>query len=643
MIAFIFLQINFQQLLGGQPLERFPAALSLIYLVGAALVALLLLLFVVINPRRKSALASEAEENLPDEVRKRLGATAANRALWIFRVVFVFLAFTVYGFHVYWAMYAAEKDPHFAKLGERDIRIKRVSASNLRGWILDRNGDLANTFAFWKVEKRTDDKGRADEDLVREYPLDREMAHLMGTERGAPGLERSLFQRREEATPESYEVVFTLKPKEDTMRDVRITIERELQRYVFELLKDKRGAVVALNPQTGDILAVASNPTFSLNEARDLEKYRQLGENQRDKPLLSRAMREYYVPGSTFKTFTMISAFRAGREGEILTSNGGGYVPFRGSRPITDANGGCEPPYGCAPLNIAQAFEASSNQYFTQMAVLLGRPRLSETANLVGIAPVEKPIDALRAGFYPDIINASNDAVKIAVAPRQSTLVTGKNITLYDLALEGMGQGYAGQMTPFQMALIASAAGNMNGNLMKPKIELERAPEVYSKVLTPQQAAQIRGIMALVTEGGGGTAKVVARMVGPDVRVGGKTGTAEKQVPVYDKKTGKLKTITVKRRDRKTGKIIEVQKTVLEERTDAWFICLAPIENPQIAIAVVVEGGGYGGVTSAPIAANMINKARNLGLLGEQLRPKTAPQQQPTTPKRQPRRPRRPQ
>jgi cell division protein FtsI/penicillin-binding protein 2 len=182
-------------------------------------------------------------------------------------------------------------------------------------------------------------------------------------------------------------------------------------------------------------------------------------------------------------------------------------------------------------------------------------------------------------------------------------------------------------MTPFQMALIAAAAGNLNGNLMKPKIELDRAPEVYSKVLSPQQAAQIRGIMALVTEGGGGTAKVVARMVGPDVRVGGKTGTAEKQVPVYDKKTGKLKTITVKRRDRKTGKIIEVKKTVLEERTDAWFIAIAPLENPQLAIAVVVEGGGYGGVTAAPIAANMINKARAVGLLGEELRPKTQPQQ----------------
>jgi penicillin-binding protein A len=595
MFIFSFLQINFQQLLGGQPLERFPAALSLIYLGGAALIALLLLLTVFFNRRRKSSLAGEAEENLPEEVRKRLGATAANRALWIFRVVFVVLAFTVYGFHVYWAMYAAEKDPHFAKLGERDIRVKRVSASNLRGWILDRNGGLNDSFAYWKVVKRNDEKGRTDEDLVREYPLDKEMAHLMGTERGAPGLERSLFQRREEATPEAYEVVFTLKPKEDTMRDVRTTLDRELQRFAYEQLKDKRGAVVVLNPQTGDILAVASNPTFSLNEAQDLEKYRQLEENQRDRPLLSRAMREYYVPGSTFKTFTMIGAFKNGREGEILTSVGGGYVPFRGSRSITDANGGCEPPYGCGPININQAFEASSNQYFSQMAVLLGTTKLRDTANAVGIAPVEKPIDALRVGFYPDIINASNDAIKGAIAPRQSTLVVGKGITAYDIALEGMGQGYAGQMTPFQMALIAAAAGNLNGNLMKPKIELDRAPEVYSKVLSPQQAAQIRGIMALVTEGGGGTAKVVARMVGPDVRVGGKTGTAEKQVPVYDKKTGKLKTITVKRRDRKTGKIIEVKKTVLEERTDAWFIAIAPLENPQLAIAVVVEGGGYGG------------------------------------------------
>lgn len=637
MLLLFFLQFNLSQLI--KPLERYPALLSLIYLAGVAFVAFVLVLFVLFNRRRKSPLAVEPDENLPEEVRKRLGARSANRSLWVFRVVFVLLAFAVYGFHVYWALYAAEKDPRFAVLEKRDIRVKRVSKSQLSGWILDRDGDLNNAFAYWKIEKNKDRSGREDEDLARVYPADREMSHLLGTERGTPGLEYNLFRNREEPTPEALEVLLDPDIRKDENRDVRLTIDNELQRFAFDQLKDKRGAVVVLNPQNGEVLAVASNPTFSLYEAQDREKFREMDANQRDKPLISRAMREYYVPGSTFKTFTMISAFRAGRQNEILNAFPGGYAPYRNSRPITDANGGCEPPFGCGPLNILQAFEASSNQYFSQMAVLLGTDRMAETARLFGIEPVEKPEDALSVGFIPEIWNASSNNVKNAVALRKSTIVTGKEISTYDLAIQGMGQGYAGQMTPFQLALIAAAAGNQNGNLMKPKIEMERAPEVYSNVLSPQQAAEIRQIMARVTEEPGGTARSIIPILGEGIRVGGKTGTAQKQVPVYDKKTNKPKFIVIKRRNRKTGEITEIKRTVLEKRVDGLFIAIAPLENPQLAIAVLVEniGNSSGGRTAAPIAANMIVKARQEGLLGEALRASAPPaNNQPTTNKPQP-------
>ena len=608
---------------GGQPLERFPALLSLLYLGGMIFVAALLLLFVLTTRRRKSAFAAEADADLPDEVRKRVGSRSANNAIWIFRGAFTILAFVVLGFHTYWALYAAQKDPHFAKLSERDIRVRRVSASNLRGWILDRNGDLNDAFAFWRIEKKTDDKGKTGEKLAREYPLEKEMAHLLGTERGSPGLERTLFQRKDDPTPEALDVVMNPKPPVDD-KDVKITIDRDLQKYAYEQLDaqeklGKHGAIVALNPQTGDVYAIASTPTFNLSDARDLDKYRDLEANQKDHPLVSRATREFYTPGSTFKTFTMIAAFRAGRQDQIFTSTAGGYEPSRGSRTIHDANGGCEAPYGCAPLQISQAFEASSNQYFAQMAVDLERRRLSETARLLGINPADDADDALKSPFLADIWNASNDNIKAALAPRQSAMVTGKKISLYDVALQGMGQGYAGEMTPLQMALVAATAGNLDGNLMKPKIEIDRAPEVYSKVLTPQQSQQIRQIMGLVVDGSGGTAHVVRRILGEGLPVGGKTGTAEKEVPVYDAKTGKVKTVTKKRRD-KNGNLVDYQQTVLQSRTDSWFISLAPLDNPQIAIAVIIEGGGFGAKTAAPINANMINKARELGIFGENYR-----------------------
>jgi cell division protein FtsI/penicillin-binding protein 2 len=278
-----------------------------------------------------------------------------------------------------------------------------------------------------------------------------------------------------------------------------------------------------------------------------------------------------------------------------------------------------------------QAYEASSNQYFSQLAVELGRERLRETASAFSILAVDEPEDALRANFFPDIWNANNDRIKNALAPAQSTIVTGNKISAYDLALQGMGQGYAGQMTPFQMALIASAPANMEGKLMKPRIETDLPPQMFSQVITPQQAAQMREIMALVTEGGGGTGKrVFADVLAAGIRTGGKTGTAEKQAPLYDEKTGKLKTFKRKVKDEK-GNLIDKEYPQMYERTDSWYISIAPLEKPQLAIAVVVEGGGYGATISAPIAARVILKARDLGLLGEQYKPQ--PQVPAQTPK----------
>ena len=100
-----------------------------------------------------------------------------------------------------------------------------------------------------------------------------------------------------------------------------------------------------------------------------------------------------------------------------------------------------------------------------------------------------------------ELWNASSDAVKNALAPREATIVTGKQVTRYDLALMGYGQGYAGQMTPLQMALAAAAIANMEGKLMKPKIEFDRPPEMFKQVIPPRTAQREREIMGLVTGG----------------------------------------------------------------------------------------------------------------------------------------------
>jgi len=623
-ILIFFLQFDWnklrpENLFGGQVLERTPAGLSIVYLIGIAVLIVFLLLSFLSNFRRPKFVF---EENLPKEVKSKLTTTLANRSLRLWQFVFIFLAFFVYGFHVYWTYFADENNEQFQALSYKDLRNRRTQAARLRGWMLDRSGNLGSALAYYKLNQNGD--------INRTFALEKEMAHLLGTERGTPGLERTIYRQGADATPEAWEVLTTIKRKEDEQRDVRITIDRDLQAFAAEQLKDKKGAIVVLNPQTGEVLAIYSNPAFSLSGAQTLEDYLKLEGDKRNKPLLNRATREYYVPGSTFKTFTMASAFRAGKQNSLFTSSPEGFIPFRGSRSITDANGGCEPPYGCTTLNILQAFEASSNQYFAQMAVDLGRERIRETAGAFSILAVDTPEDALRADFFPGIWNASSDRISNALAPQQSTIVTGKNISAYDLGLEGMGQGYAGQMTPFQMALIAAAPANMEGKLMKPKIEMDLPPQMFSQVLSPPQAAQVREIMALVTEGGGGTAtRVFANVRAAGIRSGGKTGTAEKQAPVYDEKTGKLKTVKKKRKDAE-GNLVEYNAPVMYERTDSWYVSIAPLERPQLAIAVVVEGGGYGAAVSAPIAARVIMKARDLGLLGEQYKPK--PQVPKTSP-----------
>lgn len=635
MNIFLFLFIDWdkwrpENLFGSQVLERTPAGLSLFYLIGVGILIGFLLLTFLDNFRRPQF---RFEQELPGEVSRRLTQTVANRGLRAWQVLFVFLALTVFGFQVYWTYYADDYNEQFQALSYKDLRNRRTTAASLRGWMLDRSGKLSSSLAYYKLDK--------DNDIVRAFSLEKEMAHLLGTERGTPGLERTLYKKQADPMPEAWEVFTRIKRPAEEQKDVRVTIDRDLQAYIASQLEGKKGAVVVLNPQNGDVLAMYSNPSFNLAEAQNLADYLKLEGNKRDKPLLNRATREFYVPGSTFKTFTMISAFRAGKQNSVFPSYPGGFKPTRNSRPIVDATQKLQPDGtvtgvcdgGCQEKDITFAYKVSSNQYFAQLAIELGRDRLRETAQAVGIAAVDAPEDSLVVRFFPSIWNTSNPNIANSIAPQQSALVTGKEISLYDLGLEGMGQGYAGQITPFQMALIASMAGNIEGKLMKPRIEADQPPAAFNQVLSPQQAAAVRAIMSTVTEEPGGTGTVIsAKLAGTGIRTGGKTGTAEKQAPVYDEKTGKLKTIKQKRKNA-NGELVEYDAPVMYERTDSWFITIAPIERPQVAIAVVVEGGGFGARTAAPIAANVILKARDLGLLGDQYKPK-APAAKPPAKKK---------
>lgn len=586
--------------------ERLSALLTLIYLGGFSFLILLLLVSLLRNRRRSSAPVTALPADLPQAVRRRLGSTSTNRGLRALRWIFVLIAAGMFGFHIYWAQYAEEKNEKFQELSYKDLRNRRLSESTLRGWMLDRTGKLEKALAYY----RRDESGN----IVREYPMDKALAHLFGTDRGDPGLERALFGVQSGALPEALEVVERKTPQNKGNTDVRLTIDRELQQAAVDQLKGKHGAVVVLNPQTGEVLALYSEPSYSLKDVQDETTWLKLEANQRDRPLVSRALGAYYIPGSTFKTVTMTAAFIAGEQQTEFVCSGGGYYAAPGANVIYD-DGGAGEVHG--RIGIDTAFEVSCNQYFAQMGVKLGAERLKRAAQLLGIGAYDTPAEALRGRKQPEIWNASTDAVKRALAPREATIVTGKQVTRYDLALIGYGQGYAGQMTPFQMALAASVVANMEGKLMKPKIEFDRPPEMFKQVVPPQSALRMRQIMGLVTGGPHGTARgVFAPVKAAGITTGGKTGTAQKVVPVYDPKTGRPKTRHRVEKDNRGNIIREYEETIMDEdnpRIDGWFLCIAPLERPQLAMAVIVEGGGYGSRSAAPIAAALVLKAKDLG------------------------------
>src|SRR5204863_8628459 len=157
--------------------ERMPALFTLIYVGGFALIILILLLGLIRN-RRQAVPA--VPQDLPKEVRRRLGSTSTNRGLRALRWLFVLLAVGLFSFHVYWAQYAAEKNEKFQELSYKDLRARRLSESTLRGWIFDRSGRLDRALAYYRRD--------ANGDIVREYPMDKAFAHLFGSDRGDPGL-----------------------------------------------------------------------------------------------------------------------------------------------------------------------------------------------------------------------------------------------------------------------------------------------------------------------------------------------------------------------------------------------------------------------------------------------------------------------
>ncbi len=439
-------------------------------------------------------------------------------------------------------------DPRMVRLrAETDYYETILDRRANKGEILDRNGIV---LAYDSL----DAIGRP----LRIHPHGQAFAHLVGMRfpryRLYTGLVQSgledLLSERVSGVRNTAHWHGSLRPEGE---DVRLTIASELQTRAFELLNGRRGAVVVMNPETGEILALVSSPSFDPDRI-----YRD--DNLRNQDEFFRAIRGLYPPGSTFKTVVTAAAMEQGKMNFTIESVEEGYLGPGMHWPIRENR---DHAYGW--IGITEAYKKSSNQYFAALGVQeLGEDVIHDMARDFGFLrtiPWNSSFDLwdIPESEYPNNGHEPLDPDQIASSC--------------------LGQ-YGVTATPLHMCMIAAAVGN-EGWLMRPMLEAGRRPRRWRIALNWEYARQLKDMMLEVVGVDGETDGTAELAQVDGIRVGGKTGTAQ----------------------------------VDGQRSHAWFIGIAPVGDPKIAIAVIVENAGYGGTYAAPIAREIIIEARNHGYL----------------------------
>ncbi len=359
---------------------------------------------------------------------------------------------------------------------------------------------------------------------------------------------RRLVDRVTNKTPEGASVQTTIVPK--------------IQEAAAEALGDQKGAVLALDPTTGAVLAMVTSPSYDPNEiaSHDIDAankaYNRLAADP-DRPLANRAAREIYPPGSTFKLVTAAAALADGKKPESVVD-----APNRLRLPGTNTFLPNSTNCGGTRVTITQALKVSCNTAFAKLGLEVGEDKLRAQAQAFGFDRRHLADVGGVASQFPDEMNQAQ------------------------LALSAIGQ-YDVAASPLQMAMVTAGIAN-DGVLMDPylvsmvqtsdlKAIQTHKPEVLSTPMTPGDAKALQAMMGIVVSQGTGTN---ARL--PGVEVGGKTGTAQSD---------------------------------LARKPYAWFTSFAPLDDPKIAVAVIVEDADIprtdigGGRVAAPIARAVMQAA----------------------------------
>jgi penicillin-binding protein 2 len=362
---------------------------------------------------------------------------------------------------------------------------------------------------------------------------------------------------------------------------VKLTIDLKLQKLVEDMFGERRGALVAIDPRNGEVLAFVSKPTFDPNlfvEGIDEESWKGLNESL-DKPLLNRAMRGTYPPGSTYKPFMALGALELGKRSPSTIINDPGYFMFGGHR-----FGSPENERGGA-MDMRRAIVESSNVYFYTLANEMGVDAIHDFMAPLGFGQITGiDLRGELSGILPNQEWKRENYKK----PEQQRWYAGETISL------GIGQGY-NSFTMLQLAQAMATLAN-GGTKYTPHLALatedaithtgesRTAKEVTPMGFKPNNVNLILQAMNGVTTNGTAT-RVFA---GAGYLSGGKTGTAQ--------------AVSLGKRER-----YDARKMEEHQRDHSLYVAFAPLDKPTVALAVIVENAGFGSAHAAPIARRVFD------------------------------------
>ena len=362
---------------------------------------------------------------------------------------------------------------------------------------------------------------------------------------------------------------------------VTLSIDIKLQKLVEDMFGERRGALVALDPKTGEVLAFVSKPTFDPNlfvDGIDTESWQALNESI-DKPLLNRALRGTYPPGSTYKPFMAMAALQAGKRSPSFVINDNGSWMFGGHEFRSHED------HGLGPVDMRAAIVKSSNTYFYSLANDLGVDAIHDFMKPLGFGQLTG-IDI--QGELRGVLPSQEWKRNYYKRPDQQKWYAGETISL------GIGQGY----NSFTMLQLAQATATLANNGVKHQPQLVIATRdamtgVKKPVagappvdlgFKPENVAIVRDAMVGVTLEGT-SARVFA---GAGYRSAGKTGTAQ--------------AVGLAAKEKYNASRLEER-----QRDHALYVAFAPADDPRIALAVVVENAGWGAESAAPIARRVFD------------------------------------